>query len=963
MVRTRESQPEQLAGAGMAGRGPAGIGYGLATGEGRWRGSALTSGLAAALAAVLLSGAGASRGAGARERAPGTGPLGAALMATMALAAALTLGGGDARAQDATWRGNFIGDFNAPPDWSTEAVPTGTAFFDPFGTPTVGFSGNTTIGGWTFNAGAKNYTFINAHTLQFNGAGIVVNSGSATITNSGVLEFIATSTAGSATITNNQFLFFNNDSTAGSATISNSGLLRFTNTSTAGSATITNDDVLQFRDASSAGSATITNDDLLRFENNSTAGSATITNNSEVQFFATSSAGSATITTNNGNVNFLNTSTAGSATITNNNSLRFFDTSTAGSATIVTNNGATSFFFNDSTGGLARLITNAGGAVDISELTAAGLTTGSIAGAGNYFLGAKMLTVGGNDLSTEVGGIIQDGGVFGGVGGSLTKAGMGTLTLSGVNTYTGATTVDAGTLIVNGSIAASSLTTVNAGATLGGTGTTGNVTIAADAILAPGSSIGTLAVDGDATFDPDAFFDVEIDDATVDRVDVTGTATLAGTVRVSLVGGFVTNEAYTILTAGLLDGTFDALDFDIGGDFLFLTPTLSYNPTTTVFLTIEQASFATGGTTPNQMAVGGAIDQLGAGNPIYDEFLLATDPDWVQMTLDALSGEQHAATGGALLASGGAFLDLIADRFYVAFGGGPGALGYADDAPSSALAALGYQAGGAPTPSGRAFWIAGLGAKDFVASDGNGAAVDTHSGGIAGGIDGAFGAGRAGLAFGYGREAVRVPDRSSSADVDSARIGAWYAGGDGPFTYGVAASYAHHWIATERAVMGDTASADYTAHQASLLAEAGYDAVHGDVVFRPIAALRGGWLSTGAFAETGAGAANLSSSGETYTALDGIVGVKVSATRGGFAHWVRVAWEHAFLDTAPTADLSLGGVAFTVAGAAHPRDRIVVDLGVEADIGPRARAGIAYAAAIAHGYSGHQGRATVAVDF
>jgi hypothetical protein len=59
---------------------------------------------------------------------------------------------------------------------------------------------------------------------------------------------------------------------------------------------------------------------------------------------------------------------------------------------------------------------------------------GSIEGAGSYLLGSKALTVGPNNLSTEVSGIIADGGSNGGTGGALIKVGTGTLTLTGLNT-------------------------------------------------------------------------------------------------------------------------------------------------------------------------------------------------------------------------------------------------------------------------------------------------------------------------------------------------------------------------------------------------------------------------------------------------------------------------------------------------------------------------------------------------
>ena len=132
--------------------------------------------------------------------------------------------------------------------------------------------------------------------------------------------------------------------------------------------------------------------------------------------------------------------------------MSFADTSTAGNATITTNNFALTQFTGNATGGNAQFITNAGGTVDFSGTSgpagANQLTAGSIEGAGTYFLGANQLTVGGNNLTTTVTGTIEDGGSFGGTGASVVKVGAGTLTLSGINTYSGGTTINGGTLAV-----------------------------------------------------------------------------------------------------------------------------------------------------------------------------------------------------------------------------------------------------------------------------------------------------------------------------------------------------------------------------------------------------------------------------------------------------------------------------------------------------------------------------------
>jgi autotransporter-associated beta strand protein len=148
----------------------------------------------------------------------------------------------------------------------------------------------------------------------------------------------------------------------------------------------------------------------------------------------------------------------------------------------------------------------------------------------------------------------------------LNKTGKGTLILSANNAYSSGTNVKAGTLIVDGSIIHSS-TTVMSGATLGGNGSTGDVTVLAGGILSPGRGAGILHT-RNVTLDAHAHFAVQLGGANpgqhgYDQVDAAGTVSLAGAeLDLSLIGAFhpKSHETFVIIEGnGPIEGRFAGL--------------------------------------------------------------------------------------------------------------------------------------------------------------------------------------------------------------------------------------------------------------------------------------------------------------------------------------------------------------------------------------------------------------------
>lgn len=161
--------------------------------------------------------------------------------------------------------------------------------------------------------------------------------------------------------------------------------------------------------------------------------------------------------------------------------------------------------------------------------------------------------------------------VFAALQTGIDKTGAGTLALSGVNSYTGATNLQQGTLALvgGGSISTSVVIDVAAGATLDISATTspwslatgqslvGNGSIEGDATIAgtvgPGNSLGTLTFADDLTLAGIASMEISATLSAADLINVAAALAFGGTLNVTNLGG--------TLVSGQ---SFDLFDFDLG---------------------------------------------------------------------------------------------------------------------------------------------------------------------------------------------------------------------------------------------------------------------------------------------------------------------------------------------------------------------------------------------------------------
>ncbi len=523
--------------------------------------------------------------------------------------------------------------------------------------------------------------------------------------------------------------------------------------------------------------------------------------------------------------------------------------------------------------------------------------------------------------------------------GGLTKQGIGTLVLTGNNTYSGPTLVNQGRLAINGSV--TSDVSVQNGGIVGGSGTVGSLTARRGGTVAPGNSIGTLNVAGDVSFEPGSRYAVEVGpNGQSDRIQSGGAATIGGgEVAVTLENSSnlltqsevrsLLGQQYTILSAQQgVSGQFDA----VAPNYLFLGTGLSYQPTgVTLSVGRNGTSFASVAQTPNERAVAAAADALAAGNPVYESLLNSGTAGEARQAFRQLSGQIHADIASALVNDSRYLREALNGRLRQAEG----------LASSSAIKA---DEDGA--------WAQLLGAWDHASGDANATGYQASTYGVLVGLDSAAAADwRLGVATGYTRTSLHG-GYGSKADSDNYHLAAYGDKQFGALALRGGAGYTWHRIDTKRSVnygmQSDRDTAKYSARTEQLFAEAGYSVKGEWLNLEPFVNLAYVNFENNGIAESG-GAAALRGDKQHTDATVSTLGLRAD-TEWQVSPGTTVAlrselgWQHQYggLERGTGLRFNGGNAPFVVDSVPVSRDGMVLKAGAEVAVNENASLSLGY---------------------
>ncbi|CAI1220551.1 autotransporter outer membrane beta-barrel domain-containing protein [Serratia quinivorans] len=532
--------------------------------------------------------------------------------------------------------------------------------------------------------------------------------------------------------------------------------------------------------------------------------------------------------------------------------------------------------------------------------------------------------------------------------GGLTKQGIGTLVLTGNNSYAGPTLINQGLLAINGSVT-SDVTVQNAGV-LGGSGTVGSLTARSGGTVAPGNSIGTLNVTRNVSFEPGSRYAVEVaPNGQSDRIQSSGSATIGGgEVAVSLENSTnllsqsevrsLLGQQYNILTAQQgISGQFDS----VAPNYLFLGTGLTYQPNqVTLNVGRNDTSFASVAATQNERAVAAAADALAAGNPVYESILNAGSAGEARQAFRQLSGQIHADIASAQVNDSRYLRDALNGRLRQAEGLATSPDIKADDD------------GGA--------WAQLLGAWDHASGDANATGYQASTYGVLVGLDSALADDwRLGVATGYTRTSLDG-GYGSNADSDNYHLAVYGGKQFGELALRAGGGYTWHRFDTSRSVnygiQSDRETAKYSARTEQVFAEAGYSVKADWVNLEPFANLAYINFQNNGISEDG-GAAALHGDKQHTDATVSTLGLRAdtewqASKTTSVALRSELGWQHQYgdLDRGTGLRFNGGNSPFVVNSVSASRDGAVLKASAEVAVNKNATLSLGYGGLLSQNY-------------
>ena len=548
----------------------------------------------------------------------------------------------------------------------------------------------------------------------------------------------------------------------------------------------------------------------------------------------------------------------------------------------------------------------------------------------------------------------------------------GTLTVNGEMTSKTVSVNAGGALGVNGNLT-SPLVTINPGGALQGRG---NITGFVDdkgGEIEPGNSIGTLHIFGPLDMEPHSEYQVQINGASSDDIQVSGTATIQSSTfeieRYNTASSPVLpGKTYTILTT--TDGLSVVSPTVAIADFPFINFALSEDGFNGYLTTSRSAErFAELASTPNEAAVANALDTA-TSSLAWQQVVGASTADASAAFASLSNASIHASAAGVLSEQSHFLRDAVLDRLRQDFPVGPAADPDSVLTYGAAPAALPTKKGPAIAPPlgpVYAVWAQGLGSWGSLSGNSNVARTNDSIGGVISGIDVTFNRMfRLGFAGGYSQSNFNSTNLPASGSADSYHFAVYGGWQEGPWALRGGGSVSWNDLNTSRQVtavaLGGQQTSSYADKTWQGFVEGARNFAFGQASLEPFANVAyvhaGGDVS-----ESGLAAMQGSTSFDTtYTTL-GVHGSYILPA--GLTTQATLGWRYAFGDVTPMSNLAFqsGGAAFALAGSPIARNALVTEIGVNYAIGPSATIGIAYSGQYAGGANENSGKANLTLRF